>query len=454
MQSARYERVTRYEDAECMTNRFQNIVTSVVEKIRVRQHLIDTLFSLIGINVFLAGLSFLTTMVIANILGKEQFGDFSYVVAVGGYCVTLAYCGLERTLVRDLGHFPKRFDELVSASLILRGSMFVLAFMAIFCVNSLVVEENRFGVVGFLIIFDGGIKSLYLGQVYDAWGDMKRNALYFLAERCLYFVCIWAVVVFSKDHFSIAIICGSMLMSTAMGLILQYRWALPRLNVQIDCEILTLSIGMLKENLWIWSAILATLSFGVLSKIVLKHISGSEELGSYAVAWQFVAAGSLLIAQVGRVGYPRMVKIVVSGVSPALRIRFLLKYMALSTFSAAIIGAPALLFPEIILRLFRPEYASASSSLRILGMYVIVVGVGQVATQYLVAVHKERVCSIVVILTGALSLLLYYLCIPRWSSAGAAFAVLFSHGAAIAIYVIAMAHHVLTANISDRDGRG
>lgn len=425
-------------------NNVQSHFFRIARKAHARRHVVDTLSSLIGINVILAGLSFVTTLAIANLLGRGKFGDLAYAIAIGGYCVTIANCGMESTLIRDLVHFPERFDLYVSASILLRGFMLALALIGILGMNFLSSKNNQLSAAGVLIVFAEGIRSLYLAPIYDAWDKMKRHALYFFIERCIYFACIWVFVLLCGRDLSVGIVSIFMLISTAVGFTLQYHWALPRLNLQMDRKALILAANMLKRNLWIWSAILATLSFGGLSKIVLRHVSGSGELGGYAVAWQVVVLGSLLITQVSRIGNPRMARIVLQGIPKLHRIGFLWRYVACSTCAGAIIGLPAVFFPSTILRIFWPEYAFAAGSLRLLGLYVIVVGIGQVATQYLVAVHKEKIYSFVLILSGFLSLFLYYICIPQWSAAGAAFAVLVSHGVAIIIYFAIMTHHVLT----------
>ncbi|TFB10143.1 hypothetical protein E3V36_04695 [Candidatus Marinimicrobia bacterium MT.SAG.2] len=391
-------------------------------------------------------MSFITMIIIAKVFGKELFGDFSYAITVGGYCITIANCGLERTLIRDLVHFPKRFDEYASASILLRGSMLTLALVGIFGVNALVAEENQLRFGGILIVLTMGIKAFNLAAIYDAWDNMKRSAVYLLSERSLYFICIWTFILFFEESLSITAISIFMFISVILGLSLQYRWALPQLNLRMDQKANLLAVVMLKKNLWVWSAIIATLSFGGLSKIVLKHISGSGELGEYSVAWLVVLLGMILITQVGRVGNPRIARIVKPGVSPTRRIRFLLQYTALSAMAGTVIGLPAIFFSTQIMQIFPPEYASAASSMRILGFYVIAIGIGQVATQYLVAVRKERVYFIIVFLTGGLSVVLFYLLIPQWMATGAALAVLLAHGTAIFLNWIVMIRHLLFSN--------
>lgn len=81
--------------------------------------------------------------------------------------------------------------------------------------------------------------------------------------------------------------------------------------------------------------------------------------------------------------------------------------------------------------------------MRVLGFYVIVLSTGQLAAQYLVAVRKERVYSVITIIFGILNLLLLVLLIPIWSALGAAVAVLASHGFGIATLTAITLRHLL-----------
>jgi O-antigen/teichoic acid export membrane protein len=188
--------------------------------------------------------------------------------------------------------------------------------------------------------------------------------------------------------------------------------------------------------------LLATLSFGGLSKIVLRNISGDAELGGYAVAWQVVTIGSLLMSQVGQVGNPRLARAVVGDIDVSQRNRFMIRYFLISAAAGAVVGLPAILFPNAILGLFREEYISVAPAMRILGGYAIVIGISQVATQYLVAVRKEAIYLVIVIATGLLGPILFWALIPTWASTGAAAAVLISHSTGILLLVFVVFVHM------------
>lgn len=415
---------------------------SFAGRIRERGADINSYLSLVGVNFILAGFSFATTLVLANLLGREGFGNLSYALAIGGYCLSLAYCGLEQTLVRDLVQSPESFGEVFSASLLLRGCLLAVALTGILVLNVFSPPGDRLSAAGVLIVMTEGIRALCMSEVYDAWSNSRRNTLYLLAERCIYFASIWGVILVFKDRLSLGTIALFMCSSMLLGLVLQYRWALPRLRLFLNRSIAARAGRMLLGNLWVWSAVLATLSFGTLSKIVLRHIDGSAELGGYSVAWQVVPLGLILISQAARLGKPYMAKMAINDHSFSERVHFLLRYGALAILAGSIIGLPAILFPGAILRIFRPEYASVEGALRILGVYVILLGIGQVAAQYLIAVRKERTYGLVVMITGVLSIALYSVCIPRWSAEGAALAVVLAHGTAITLYIVAVIRHL------------
>ncbi len=409
-----------------------------------RRRLVDSFLSLVGINSVLAGLSFFTTLMLANRMGREHFGDLAYALAIGAYCMTIAFCGVDQTQVRDLVQNPGRFADHVSAGILLRLVMLAVAFAGIFMVHSFAADSNRLTAAGVVIVVAEGVKSLGLYPAYDAWGEMKRHALYLLVERCLYFGGLWTILLFFRDEVSLGSVAGFFAVSTVLGLLLQYRWALGRVRLNFNRGTLLAAFSLFRHNVWVWGAVLATLSMGGLSKIVLKHVSGSGQLGGYAVAWQIVLLGSLVFSQIGRIANPLMAGMTMPAVAPALRLAFVCKYLAFSALAGSAIGLPAILFPEMLLQALRPEYAAVAETLRILGIYVIIIAAGQVAPQYLIAVRKERIYAVIVMLSGGLGLLLNILLIPLGAARGAALAVVFSHGIAIAACSALMIHHLLS----------
>ncbi len=259
-----------------------------------------------------------------------------------------------------------------------------------------------------------------------------------MIERGVYFALIWAGLTLWRTEFSLAVIAVAMVISTCAGFTMQYSWAIPRTRLQISRRVMSIARSMWVGNFWIWVALLSTLSFGALSKLVLQHTSGSSELGEYSVAWQVVTLGSLVTGQVARIGYPKLAECVGAGIRNERTRAFVAKYFLFSLGAGIVVGLPAILFPSWLLLPLGGQYHAAAESLRILGVYVILLGAGQVAIQFLLSSRRGNLYAGTTILTGATSPFLYVLLVPRMAAEGAALAVVLGHGLAILIYCAIM----------------
>lgn len=395
-------------------------------------------------NFLAAGLYFLTQVKIANVIGKENFGHLAYAMALGLYAQATVRYGMDRTLVRDLIHYPNRFAELVAGSLLLRGGIQLLL------ITGLVTWKCAFDASGMLswgvmaVVIAISLKSLDLQPVYDAWMRMGRHAAYNLIQRSLYFAFVWAVVLWSPSHLSVTWIGFGLLGTQVFYLLLQQQWAFRRIDFRtIKVSLAKVAAELSKSNLWIWLASLAVLSFGSLNQIILKYYCGAAELGGYAASWQIAAAAGLLLTQVGRVGNPKMANITKIETSKTRKIRFLFWYSAVMFFSALLVCIPVLLFPELILKtLFRPEYVSETGTLRVFGVYMLVLSLTFIGSQYVVSAGLEKIYFASVAVGGVLSPVLCVVLIPYWAGFGAALSLLIAHSVSMAFYWMVMIYDI------------
>jgi len=404
---------------------------------------VQNLSVLVFVNFLIAGLGFLTRVKIANTLGREGFGLFAYALALGCYGAVVVRFGLDRTFVRDLIHYPRRFGQLVAGSLVLRGLLLVVVILALVGWKlTFASSELSWGVIA--VILGTSLMALDLRAVYDSWHKMSRDAFYNLIQRCCYYALIWIVVLFVPDKLSIGLIGVGTILSAALYLFMQQRWAFRRIEFYKAKESLAkTAIKLGFANLLVWAAAIGCLSFGVLNQLVLKYFKGTAELGGYAAAWQIVAIAMLLLNQVARIGKPATARITREGTDRNTRRRFLVKYSAVMFVAASPIALGAILWPDLILKiLFRPEYASAAGTLRILGIYIALFSLGLVASQYVIAARMEKVYFASVIVGGVLSVLFCLFLIPKLGAMGAAISLLIAHGISMGLYWVAMILHV------------
>lgn len=424
----------------------QNASLSLMARLKAlilsQRHNIKNLSGLVVFNFIAAGLFFITQIKIANVIGKEKFGLLAYGIALGMYGQTVVNYGMNRTLVRDLIHYPKRFAELVMASLLLRGVLLGLV-VSLLLVWKLVWQpaDVSWSIIAVIVAFS--LKSLDLQPVYDAWHCMARHAVYNMIQRGLYFIMIWVVILAAPRHLTLVWISFALLITGILYLVLQQKWAFRRIDFGTIKPVLTsVATDMSRSNCWIWLATIGGLSFGTLNQIILKHYFGSGELGFYAASWQIAAAAMLLLTQVSRVGNPAIARVTRPENNGCKRKRFLLKYSCVMAVTALPVVTPLVLFPGWIMNtIFKPEYTSSPDVLRVMGIYILVFSQGLVASQYVVSAKMEKIYFASVILGGCLSIALCLVLIPRMGSVGAALALLIAHGISMGIYWVAMIQH-------------
>ncbi len=401
---------------------------------------LQNLSVLVLVNFLVAGVGFMTQIKIANTLGRDGFGLLAFGLAIAMYGGVVIRFGLDRTLVRDLIHYPDRFGELVAASLVLRWMLFtgVVVTLIVWKWAAGAGSDVTWGLL--LVIIANSMVSLDLQSVYDSWHAMSRHAVYNLVQRCLYFTVIWTIVIVAPGKLSVLSIGVATAASVICYLTLQHIWAMAKTTLPTTrSAVFKAAFGMARGNVTIWLATVGGLSFGSLNQIVLKHYRGMAELGGYAAAWQMVSLAMMLLNQVARVGNPMTARVTRGDVHRRERVRFLGKYVFVMVLTALPISLAAVCFPGLIMRtLFRPEYASAATTLRIMGLFMLIYSVGLVASQFAVSARLEKTYLASIVVGGVLGVAACVLLIPSMGANGAAVALVISSSAAIALCWVAI----------------
>lgn len=401
-----------------------------------------TLFNLVFINLVVAGIGLVTRVGIANVLGIEGFGRLAFGIAIGTFGLLFVQYGLEKSLVRDLVHFPARFGEILKSSLIVRAFLFFI-FVLPLGISSIVffrLEDESTGIM--LVAFAIVVSAFQLNGVYDAWKEMYRHAMFFLIQRFVYFVLIWFVILVPDLRLSLSQVGLFMLAAALFGLLLEYRWALPRINFESAEGTWPSTLFVLRSNILIWVAVLFGHLIVYLSQIVLRIVSGDVALGAFSAAWLFIQLTILLISQVGRIGSEATARFTRPEGSTSQRLRFFVRYVSLMTIIGVLIGMPCILFPELILKIYRPEYSIASETLQILGFYPVVFGPYMAGLQYLISSRMQKTYLAMSVFVGLISVGLNVWLIPLLQSEGAALSVVISGAIASILFVAVSGLHI------------
>jgi O-antigen/teichoic acid export membrane protein len=169
---------------------------------------------------------------------------------------------------------------------------------------------------------------------------------------------------------------------------------------------------------------------------------GSTDGGADVVS-QIAAVVSLLIAQVGRIGNQATAKITHFDVPIRRQLIFLGKYSLLMVMAVIPFSLPMWFFPEQVLRsLFRPEYVSDAPILRIMSVYLVLLSLGTIASQYIISTRLEKTYLCNVLVGAAISVICCLWLIPTYRGQGAAIALLISHGLTISLYWLSTIVHI------------
>lgn len=387
------------------------------------------------VNFLIAGVGFVTQIQIANTLGRESFGLLAYGLAIAAYGGALIRFGLDRTLVRDLIHYPEQAGQLVGASLMLRWMLFAVVVVALVIWKLAAGSGSDLSWGLMLVIVGNSMMSMDLQPVYDSWHAMSRHAVYNLIQRSLYFAAIWAIIVTGPSRLHLGSIGAAVIGSVICYLALQHRWAMARLSLPVSrATIFRAAIRMAKGNVVVWLAAMSALSFSSLNQLFLKHYRGAAELGGYAAAWQMVSLATMLLTQVARIGNPLTAQVTRDGVSTRERRRFVAKYAGVMVLTASPVALAAICFPRLILEtFFRPEYVSAATALRLLGIFMPIYAVGLVASQFVVSLRLDKTYFISVLASGVLSVAACCALIPPLGATGASASLLLSMSVAIGL---------------------
>jgi len=404
---------------------------SIRKIISTQRSRLENFSVLLMANVFTAGIGFVTTVRIANTLGSARFGQFAYALAIGGILSVNVRFGMDRSLIRDLVHFPERFSETLAASLLARGLLLVVCIAGLLLAIIVLPKDTleiSWGM--FLVILATTLKPLQIANVFDVWEIQGRHALYDCVEKAVYFTMIWAVVFWTPQRLDLVWIGSALLAATLLFIFLQYRHAWRRLKPALHTmplgNIMRTAFSLIAGNKWLWMASLAALGMTALNQVVLKHFSGFSDLGVYAASFQLVSIGTLLLKNIARIGRPILARYTVPfAVSAQAAVRFLAIYMAMAMLAVGMIALPAIAIPKLILQtLFTVEYTSGFWVLRLFGVYLLFRVFDTILGQYVVLVRMDRLFFATSVAAGLVGLICSIILIPPYGGVGAVLSLL------------------------------
>jgi O-antigen/teichoic acid export membrane protein len=266
---------------------------------------------------------------------------------------------------------------------------------------------------------------------------MGRHAVFHAIDRMLFMGIAWIHILWFPDRVSLMTIAIASLAGISVSLLLQYREVRRVTGFTVLRRAAFGEAGrLLFAGFPLALAMLAAVLFGPTVSVFLKHYCSAAEVGVYAAAWQLVMIAKFGLGQIGRIGNPAMARLACADVPILERRRTIGKYALVMLVAASPIALPSILCPELIITtLFSSEYAAAVDVLRILGVYILLLSLGIVASQCVISMRRDRRYLASVTIGGVVGIVSCIVLLPRYGAVGAAWALLISHGLSMALYV-------------------
>lgn len=375
---------------------------------------------LFGFHLLTKLLALVSSVLLANALGSELFGAYSYAFALTSVFLPLADIGMDMYLLREL---PRGREQFLASSLppILVAKV-VLAGMVLSLMTLTGGVLESFGSSKFyLIVFAGAITLLRafwttFGYVLRSYNAVSSEVALQGLVRFAEFVAIIFWLFFSTDLLRLL---GLLAMINGLGVILTYVFIKQKYPIRFFVQTRTALKPILRGSLpfaltTVFTAIYFNFDTVLVAKLVNDHAAGI-----YRAAYNMILPLMMVTAAISGAVFPF--------VSQHARTRQeeVIRVIRKSTQYLLMVGLPLALMTtmtadRLIALVFKPEFAEASISLAILIWFIPVVYLTNLFGYVLGAADEQPYVLRVSALNLAFNITANIILIPLFAQIGAA----------------------------------
>jgi len=331
--------------------------------------IISELSSLTGLNLLAAGLSYLLTIVIANTLGPNDFGIYSYIMLWGGFASLIIVFSTDSTI-------PVQYAKLDDKQSVFNITQTIKFFFLLVWTASmflwyrytelgLVISKNPEVLIGLIALT---LASFSFWNFYEiSKNNIKYAKIYFIERMFYLFLLGFFLYTNSLD---ILTIFSCLLIATICSLLFQIK-DISNLIKNFEIENFQSVYMLFKENLPLVLIQLSTFVYGGFSRIILESKLGMEQLGIYSAGWQIILVITIFQGQVVKVWRSDLSNALINKKRDHLK-NLISSYFLFSTLPVFIFAIFISVFSnEIISILFSDEYILLAKILPIFSLYFV-----------------------------------------------------------------------------------
>ena len=400
-----------------------------------------------GSSAFGRGFLFVFYIFLARVLGKEEFGQYSFAytfVVLWGFLMDWGFSTIvTKRIVRNKENHQILFRDLFTKEIFVSITFLCLAAV------SLIFLKINFGLkvlIGFMllgIVLDGYLK--FFCGVYRAFEAMKYESILVVIQKVLFISLSILFILMGWPLYSLGI---SFLLSYIVSVGISTEILRKRFKISTVARGIALSDkSTWKEGFSLCMVAFFTFVYFRIDILMLKYFHGDTEVGIYNAAYTLIQGLMLIPMAVLTATFPSFSKGWVSDV-PKLQKDYQKSFSLFLQLAFFIFLFGFLWADKIIFALYTEVYQASAVNLRLLLIALVFIFPNYVLTQLMVATDSHDRYAFVAICCAFINVGLNLLLIPAYKGAGAATATIITE-----LVLFVLIYLIITKKLAGIDGK-
>lgn len=398
----------------------------------LRSRLARSAAGIFALKVISIGLSFITSLLLARILGTKGYGTYSYVLAWVGVLSVPAVLGLDRMLVRDIASYHARSEWCMIKGLLHWSNKIVLlvSLAIVFLAAIIAIILSSFSVTSMLVSFWVSLLMLPFASLtrlrqasLQGFHRVVQGQMPELLLQPMLMLVLTGIIYFLWERgLTVQCAVGINVVTVAITFIVGVQFLLKTLPKDVKE-----TSPVYQTRIWLRSALplMFISSMQIINNrtatIMLGAIKGAEAVGVYAVASRGTEIITFVLLAVNSALAPT-----VSGLYAVKDMKQLQRVITKSARMVLAFSLPValglIIFGKWFLLLFGEGFTEGKTALSILSIgYLLNATAGSVGLLLIMTGH-ERDTAVGVGISAILNIILNAIFIPLWGLNGASIA--------------------------------
>lgn len=379
--------------------------------------------------IFGMGMRFLIIIFIARYLGPEQFGIFSYALALVTLFGMFGHMGLSGLVIKEIVNNPKNTNKIIGTTFWLKLLGLIIGIILLYIYTYFFENDNLL----IILIYIMSIALIFQSfEVISFWFLSSVKAKYISISKisAIVLTSIYNVILIILSANIIYFACANIIQGLIFSVLLIYFYRkIDKLKIYDWKFSFKLTKDLLSRSWMIFFAAVLTMIYFKIDQIMLKWLSDMNEVGTYSAASTLSEAVYFIAASIVASIYPKLLELKKINTEEYYdKLQKLLNLLFIIAISISILLSISSEF--IISVLFGDEYKNSVSIFVIHIWASIFIYLRMVFDRWFIMEDIYKIYLLTQLIGAVTNIVLNYILIPYFQGVGAAIATLISYGLA------------------------